>query len=548
MKYHLLFYVLMTIGIFSLWSCIDKKPLHSNLGIKHVVVIGFDGLSPDGLQNSSTPNFDQLMNEGSHTLHARSVMPTSSSPNWASMIMGAGPEQHGITSNAWEKDNFVLPTISQSEDFLFPTIFHLIDKQIPNAEIGAIYHWDGFGRLFEKNAVDYNISPETEAETAALASRYIQEKKPHFTFIHLDHIDHAGHEFGHGTKEYYDAVEKGDKLLGEIIEAIGKAGIEKETLVIISSDHGGVGKGHGGESLQEMEIPFILWGKSIKKGQRLKHPVYQYDNAATVAFALGLEIPVAWIGKPVKTAFNGFETVDAYPTVERVKEPVILPKAEGYKKAGGLFTDLATILFENPNPNGEIRFTVHGSLPNANSELADKAVVLDKNTVIRSAVFIDDQIASNISDAYIRVKKNEKIVPVKYEVFYLDNLSNIPVLDGKTANAKGSTFEITSDAIKEAIKNNTVVRFRTNLLTESEGKYQFYIRSDDGSRLWVNHTLVVDNDGDHGVIEKEGSIYLLPGIHPIEVIWFNGGGEGWLDVFYKTDGVPKQILPTTRLQ
>ena len=37
------------------------------------------------------------------SIHARGVIPTVSSPNWASMIMGAGPEQHGITSNDWSE-------------------------------------------------------------------------------------------------------------------------------------------------------------------------------------------------------------------------------------------------------------------------------------------------------------------------------------------------------------------------------------------------------------------------------------------------------------
>lgn len=538
----------MTIGMFSLWSCFEKKPTEADLGIKHVVVIGFDGLSPDGLQNASTPNFDRLMSEGAHTFHARSVMPSSSSPNWASMIMGAGPEQHGITSNAWEKDNFILPTISQSEDFLFPSIFHVIDKQIPNAEIGAIYHWRGFGRLFEKSAVDYDVSPETEDETASVASRYIQEKKPNFTFIHFDHIDHAGHEFGHGTKEYYDAVEKGDKLLGQLMQAINKAGIEKETLVIISSDHGGVGKGHGGESLQEMEIPFIVWGKSVKKGHVLRYPVFQYDNAATVAFALGLKMPMAWTGKPVKTAFEGFQLADAYPIVERMKEPVIIPKANGYKKAGGLFDDQATVSFENPNAEGEVRFTIDGAMPAGTSELAKEAIVLDKNAVVRSAIFKEGHIISNVAEAFVRVKSKEKLAPVQYEVFYLESLSNIPVLDGKQPAAKGSSFEITSEEVKEELRSNTVVRFKTNLVIDAEGEYQFYTRSDDGSRLWINNTLVVDNDGDHGVIEKEGDISLLPGTYPLEVIWFNGGGGGWLDVFYQAEGVPKQIVPTTLLK
>ncbi len=322
----------MTIGMLSLWSsCSFKKPDNKGLGVEHVIVIGFDGLSPDGLQNSKTPTFDRLIREGSSTMHARAVLPTSSSPNWASMIMGAGPEQHGITSNAWEKDNFVLPTVTQYDDFLFPTIFHLIDAQIPDAQIGAIYHWGGFGRLFEKGAVDYDKNPEDERETAKMASAYIIEKKPKFTFVHFDHVDHAGHEFGHGTSEYYESVEEADQLLAQLMTAIEEAGITENTVVIVSADHGGLGKGHGGESLKEIEIPFIIWGRPIKKDYKIQYPVYQYDNAATVAFALGLKTPSAWIGRPVKNAFKGFGSEDAYSLLEQLKEPVILPASEGYK-------------------------------------------------------------------------------------------------------------------------------------------------------------------------------------------------------------------------
>ena len=259
----------------SFWSCAKKDHENSPI-VKHVVVIGFDGLSPDGLKKATTPTFDKIISEGASSMHARAVLPTSSSTNWASMIMGAGPEQHGITSNSWEKNNFVLPTIIQSEDFLFPSIFQLIDDQKENAEIGAIYHWTGFGRLFEKGAVDYDISPDSEDETAALASAYIKDKKPTFTFIHFDHVDHGGHEYGHGSPEYYKSVEKADAMLAEVMAAIKASGMADETLVIISADHGGLGKGHGGESLQEIEIPFILWGKSVKKNHVLKYPVYQY--------------------------------------------------------------------------------------------------------------------------------------------------------------------------------------------------------------------------------------------------------------------------------
>jgi hypothetical protein len=127
----------------------------------------------------------------------------------------------------------------------------------------------------------------------------------------------------------------------------------------------------------------------------------------------------------------------------------------------------------------------------------------------------------------------------------LENLTSIPSLENKRPDAKGTCFEITSDGVKEEIRSNTVVRFTANIQIEKEGRYTFYTNSDDGSKLWVNNELVVDNDGDHGVVEKNGSIALKPGTYPIQVVWFNGGGSGWLNVDYQTKSTPEQVLSTS---
>lgn len=536
----------MAMGICFLWSSTSVKA-QALSPVKHVVVIGFDGLSPDGLEHASTPNFDKIISQGASTMHARAVLPSSSSTNWASMIMGAGPEQHGITSNSWEKNNFVLPAVVNSEDFLFPTIFNDIDKQVPSAEIGAIYQWGGFGRLFEKSAVDYDANPKNEDETAKVASAYIKNKQPTFTFIHFDHVDHAGHEFGHGTPEYYKSVEKADALLAEVMEAITSSDMANETVVIISADHGGIGKGHGGETLNEMEIPFIVWGKGIKKNYTLNYPVYQYDNAATVAFALGFKLPMACIGKPVKNAFVGFNETDDYPIAKRLKESVILPKAEFSKKAGGLFKDEAEVVIENPNADGNIKYTLDGTTPSNSSNSYTQPFKVSKNTVVKSAIFKNGKISSMVNEAFFRVIPSNLKAPVSYEIFYLSNLSSVPFLDKQVPKEKGHCFEITSDEIKEAIKSNTAIRFKTNITIDKEDTYGFFTRSDDGSILKINNEVVVNNDGDHGIEEKGGTIKLKAATYPLEVVWFNGGGDGWLDVYYQTATIPKQILPADKL-
>lgn len=303
------FTVLLFICAF-LASCQPEEPQFKIEGLEHVFVIGVDGMSPDGIQNARTPAIDKLWKGGAYTFQARGVLPTSSSPNWASMIMGAGPEQHGITSNDWRKEKHVLPAVTVDETGYFPTIFSIIRKQEPEAEIGAIYHWGGFGRLFSHDHVNFHISPDSEEATASEAIQYIQENKPRFCFIHLDHVDGAGHSKGHGSPEYYRSVEKADSLIGNIIETLEVEQLLDNSLILLTADHGGVGTGHGGEALEEIQIPFILYGKGVKKGYNITGPVNTYDNAVTVAFAIGLDIPLHWIGQPVQEAFEGVSPHD----------------------------------------------------------------------------------------------------------------------------------------------------------------------------------------------------------------------------------------------
>ncbi len=270
----------------------------------HVVVLGFDGLSPNGIEKAKTPVFHELMRRGSSTLHARGVIPTVSSPNWASMIMGAGPAEHGVTSNEWKPDKFEITPICKGDGGMFPTIFGITRRQRPDLAIGIFHDWDDFARLVESKAVEVLANGDGPDETMAMAVEFVKRRKPALTFVHLDHVDHAGHEFGHGTPEYYAAVEKGDALAGKMMTALGEAGIADTTVVLVTADHGGVGKKHGGNTMAELEIPWILAGPGVTAGRELRAPVRTYDTAATLARLLGVQPPDCWIGRPVVEAFE----------------------------------------------------------------------------------------------------------------------------------------------------------------------------------------------------------------------------------------------------
>ncbi|WP_341840708.1 alkaline phosphatase [Chitinophaga caseinilytica] len=269
---------------------------------KHVILVGSDGFGAYAFQKAQVPVLRAMMQEGAWTLQARTVLPSSSAPNWASMVMGAGPELHGYTT--WGSKKPDLPARMLDEYGMFPTVYGLLRKARPQSEIGVIYEWDGIGYLFPKAAVNKDENGDGDIAVAAAACNYIKSAKPTFLFVHLHDVDSVGHKVGHDTPEYYAAIERTDAHVGEILQAIRDAGIEKETVVIFTADHGGINKGHGSISMAEMQIPWIVKGPGIKAGHEVQTSVMTFDTAATIAKLFRLSPPQVWIGRAVTEIFK----------------------------------------------------------------------------------------------------------------------------------------------------------------------------------------------------------------------------------------------------
>lgn len=277
---------------------------------KHVVLIGLDGWGSYSVEKANMPHVKQLIADGSYTLKKRSVLPSSSAVNWASMFMGAGPELHGYTE--WGSRTPELPSREISHYGMFPTVFGLFRDANPKAEMGYICEWEGLLYLAEMDAMnkkkhvpkedapDGNIAKAVSAEAVA----YIKEARPDFVSVFFDEPDHVGHAVGHDTEAYYEKLEELDTYVGAIIGAVKDAGMLDNTIFIVTSDHGGINKGHGGKIMQEMETPFIISGKNIKKGYNISESMMQFDVASTIAYLFGLEQPQVWIGRPIKQVFK----------------------------------------------------------------------------------------------------------------------------------------------------------------------------------------------------------------------------------------------------
>ena len=270
-----------------------------------VVLIGFDGLGGYAFPQTGTPHLNRLMQEGSYTFKAKAVVPTVSSPNWASMINGATPPRHKIWSNDWQPGkNKKRSFCGNAEGELFPTLFRLLREQAPGLRTACVHDWDGFIRLTEKEMIGTVINAQGEDETVQKAIDLIRGETPDFLFLHIDLMDHVGHETGHRTPAYYKALEKCDSLTGALMEALRARGLYDDTYILVTSDHGGRLKTHGGLTPDERNIPWIIRGPGIKKGVEIGERVKQYDTAPTLARLFGLQTPACWEGKAIQSIFE----------------------------------------------------------------------------------------------------------------------------------------------------------------------------------------------------------------------------------------------------
>lgn len=249
-----------------------------------------------------------MMANGSWTLRKRSVLPSSSAANWASMFMGASPEIHGYTK--WDSKKPEIPPAYLGEHKMFPTISQILRNNRKDAEIGVFCNWYVIKHLVDSlsanTVVQFPVKKlqDKYSGMTKLINNYIIKKKPTLCTIVYDFPDHYGHSVGFDSEEYYQSLKDLDRCLGDIVNATKEAGIYDKTVFIVTSDHGGNGKTHGGMTLKEMESPLIVFGCNIKKKHEIKEFMMQYDIAATIASIFGLETPQAWIGRPILSIFE----------------------------------------------------------------------------------------------------------------------------------------------------------------------------------------------------------------------------------------------------
>jgi predicted AlkP superfamily pyrophosphatase or phosphodiesterase len=269
-------------------------PRKGRAAIRHVVIISEDGLRPDALTGVRPPVHEGILKRAAYSFKASTMRRASTLPSHASMLSGFDVKEHGLYWNSWKPDRGYIQV---------PTVFDAAKKG--GGESAAFVGKRKLEHIAHPGAVDVISRPGYFCKKVVdEATRYFVDKKPEIEFIHFSDPDDTGHSDGWMSAPQLESVRATDKCLGTLLDAVAAAGLDRETLFIISSDHGGHGHNHSGKIKEDRLIPWIAWGPGVRAGHQIKADISTVDTAATTLWVLGYPAPPGMIGKPVVEAFE----------------------------------------------------------------------------------------------------------------------------------------------------------------------------------------------------------------------------------------------------
>ena len=246
---------------------------------KKVVIIGYDGCRADILnekQENGAVSY-LLKNGASNNLTycggvnypEENTQDTSTAPGWCSIVTGEWADVHGITGNGIRK--------AVEPKTLMTSLVE--DGTIDNSAF--ITKWKGHftndnstykaeKEYCEENNIDveFELRKNKEDIHTGAMEEITSEDCADFVFIVYEDTDSAGHDsgFSYNNPVYKDAFKTEDAYGYEVIKAIEARETydTEDWLIIVTSDHGGVGTGHGGPSIQE-RMTFVVMNKEFEQ-------------------------------------------------------------------------------------------------------------------------------------------------------------------------------------------------------------------------------------------------------------------------------------------
>lgn len=250
----------------------EQENLSVEEKLKVVVLISIDGLRGDLVTEQDAPYLYQLAKNGSYTFNAKTLPTSTTLPSHTSMLTGVTQEKHGVTWNNFDETKPLLEVDTLFDYLENKGALGFVSKQkllyYNGNEEDLTFH---FNNGLVTNFLDY-------VETHVQA----QQSLAQFIFIHIRDTDTLGHGNGWGSEEQIEGLKLVDSELEEFVEGFLRGYFEEyDVILIISADHGGLGKTHGKDLPEHLQIPFIVNGEGVST-MEITEEVNVYDATCVV--------------------------------------------------------------------------------------------------------------------------------------------------------------------------------------------------------------------------------------------------------------------------
>ena len=215
-------------------------------------------------------------------------------------------------------------------------------------------------------------------------------------------------------------------------------------------------------------------------------------------------------------------TADSAPYSFTKEAVVSIPYVD---KDLNLFMDSVTVNLATATAVATVHYTLDGSEPTQQSPVFNAPLVLKNTTQINAKAFKDGfQPSSTLSIQATKAVLNRGKIILDHQPkngttykYYEGHFQKVADMQQKHFVEKGIVSEPSLDKARQ--EDHYGFEFSGLIDVPEDGVYTFQIRSDDGSVLYIDQTLVVDNDGSHAAIPATGSIALKKGWHSYRLLY-----------------------------
>jgi len=283
-----------------------------------------------------------------------------------------------------------------------------------------------------------------------------------------------------------------------------------------------------------------------------------WQDGAWQEFASGQAIGARrlWRGGFVTTDRLRLRITDA-PVCPAISEVGVFaePARVEIDAPGSAFLGSTRVSLRSNRPGARVRYTLDGGAPDARSAVYESPIELAGSAVVRTAAEVDGVLSPFVESRAFTAYSSDSLRPAISLVraphqglsyaYFEGGWQTLDQLAGREPVARGVAAGFELDMRRR--DEHFAVVYLGYIHVKRDGLYGFSTSSDDGSRLWVQGELVVENDGLHGMVERSGVIGLKAGYHPFRVEYFNAAGQLGLEVRCRPPDIPMGAIPNEAL-